>query len=128
MVHHEQSKLQCIWAGSLLCPKLSSLEIKPKLPGSEFDVDAFEVKCHFSLHGRDQWSGWKAKHAQHAARVWDQGKCKALGVDKNSDPHCLCVKLNILDISTNKVFKNTESKEGLTDCNAQGPRKEMEAI
>jgi len=26
------------------------------------------------------------------------------------------------------VRLHTESKEGLTDCNAQGPRKEMEAI
>ena len=42
--------MQCVQAGSLLCPKLSSLEIKSKLPGSEFDVDAFEVKCHLSLH------------------------------------------------------------------------------
>ncbi len=49
-------------------------------------------------------------------------------MDKNLDHHCLCVKLNISDLSTNKVCKNTESKEGLTDCNAQGPRKEMEAI
>ena len=120
MVQHEQSKLQCIRAESLLCPKLSSLEIKPKLPGSKFDVDAFEVKCHLSLRGSNQWSACKAKHFQHAEGIFDQTRCKALGVNKNSDHRCLCVNLNTLDLSTNK--------EGLTDCNAQGPRKEMEAI
>lgn len=103
MVQHEQSKLQCIRAGSLLCPKLSSLKIKPKLPGSKFDVDAFEVKCHLSLHGSDRWSGWKAKHAQHAEGVCDQERCKALGVTKNSDPHCLCMNLNMSNVNTNKV-------------------------
>ncbi len=78
MVQHEQSKLQCIRAGSLLCPKLSSLKIKPKLPGSKFDVDAFEVKCHLSLHGSDRWSGWKVKHAQHAEGFVTRNDAKPL--------------------------------------------------
>ena len=67
-------------------------------------------------------------YAQHAAGGCDQERCKALGVDKNSDRQCLFVQLSISDPSTNRVCKNTESKEVLTDCNAQGPRKEMEAI
>ena len=33
-------------------------------------------------------------------------------MDKNLDHHCLRVKLNISDLSTNKVCKNTESKQG----------------